>query len=118
MYIDGHERADVVEHRKLYLRKLEILSTSHAPPPLCSDEDPAFVVPSTSRKLVAIFHDESTFNSNEDQGWMWEEKGKVGLKPKDQGRGIMVSDFIEEHFGYLALTNDEFDRAKIRFPGI
>ena len=34
------------------------------------------------------------------------EKGKVVLKPKGQGRGIMVSDFIEEHFGYLALTDD------------
>jgi len=118
VYIDGHERSDVVEYRKLYLRKLEILSTSHVPPPLCSNEDPTFIMPSTSRKLVLIFHDESTFHSNEDQGWMWGEKGKVVLKPNGQGRGIMVSDFIEEHFGNLALTNDEFDRTKIRFPDI
>ena len=67
VYIDGHERSDVVEYRKLYLRKLEILSTSHAPPPLCSDEDPTFIVPSASRKLVFIFHDESTFHTNEDR---------------------------------------------------
>ena len=118
VYIDRHERANVVEYRKLYRRKLEILSTSHSPPPLCSDEDPSFVVPSTSRKLVLIFHDKSTFHSNEDQGWMWGEKGKVVLKPKGQGRGIMVRDFIEQHLGYLALTNGEFNRAKIRFPDI
>jgi len=118
VYIDGHERQDVVEYRKLYLRKLEILSSSHAPPPLCSDEDPTPIEPSTSRKLVLIFHDESTFHSNEDQGWMWGEKGKVVLKPKGQGRGIMVSDFIDEHFGFLALTDDEFVRAKVCFPDI
>ena len=35
VYIDGHERVDVVEYRKLYLRKLEILE---ATPPLCSDD--------------------------------------------------------------------------------
>jgi len=49
---------------------------------------------------------------------MWGEKGKVVLKPKGQGRGIMVNDFIDEHFGFLALTDDEFVRAKICFPDI
>ena len=38
VYIDGHERADVVDYRKLYLRKLEVLETTHAPPPRCSDD--------------------------------------------------------------------------------
>ena len=26
------------------------------------------------RHLVLLFHDESTYHSNEDQGWMWAEK--------------------------------------------
>ena len=38
VYIDGHERSDVVEYRKLYLRKLEILESTHALPPPVSDE--------------------------------------------------------------------------------
>ena len=29
IYIDGHERADVVEYRKLYLREITILSSTH-----------------------------------------------------------------------------------------
>ena len=37
-YIDGHERQDVVEYRKLFLRKLEILESTHAPAPRVSDE--------------------------------------------------------------------------------
>ena len=31
VYIDGHERHDVVEYRKLFLRKLDILESTHAP---------------------------------------------------------------------------------------
>jgi len=38
VFIDGHECIDVVEYRKLYLRKLEILESTHAPPPPVSDE--------------------------------------------------------------------------------
>ena len=33
LYIDGHERKDVVDYRKLYLIKLEVLESTHAPPP-------------------------------------------------------------------------------------
>ena len=38
VYIDGHERSDVVEYRKIYLRRLEIISSSHAPPPVCEED--------------------------------------------------------------------------------
>ena len=36
IYIDGYEQADVVKYQKLYLKKLEILATTHLPPPLCT----------------------------------------------------------------------------------
>ena len=80
VYIDGHERSDVVDYRKIYLRKLEALESTHAPHPPTSDE-PA-PEPSDRRKLV---HDESTYHYNDDQGWMWAEKGKQPIKPKSQG---------------------------------
>ena len=125
IYIDGHERADVVEYRKLYLKKLNILSSTHLPPPLCSDEASCHAPlplsddePSPHRKLVLIFHDESIFHSNDDQGWMWGEKGKTILKPKGQGRGIMVSDFIDEHSGFLALTDAEYEQGKQTYPDL
>ena len=62
------------------------------------------------RPVVLLFHDESTFHSNEDQGWMWGEKGKQPIRPKGQGKGIMVSDFVDEFNGLLALTDEEFRR--------
>ena len=74
IYIDGHERADVVEYRKLYLKRLDILAKTHLPPPLCSDEPTCHASPSCIdesspyRKLVLNFHDDSIFHSNDDQG--------------------------------------------------
>ena len=41
-YFDGHEREDVKEFRKIFLRKLEILGATHMPPPLCEDPATAF----------------------------------------------------------------------------
>ena len=117
VYIDGHERQDVVEYRKLYLRKLEVLEATHAPPPPVSDELQTSV--SSSRKrLVLIYHDESTFHSNDDQGWVWAEKWSQQIKPKGQGRGLMVSDFIEEHNGYLKLTDTEYEEARSHHPNL
>jgi len=104
VYIDGHERTDVIEYRTLYLRRLEILSSTHAPPPLCTDEVSEPFIGPQPRYLVLLFHDESTYHSNEDQGWMWAEKGNQPIRPKGQGRGIMVSDFVDEFNGLLSLT--------------
>ena len=38
VYVDGHEREDVVSHRKSLLKTLHELRSSHQPPPTCSDE--------------------------------------------------------------------------------
>ena len=70
------------------------------------------------RNAVLIFHDESTFHSNEDQGWMWAEEGKQPIRPKGLGRGIMVSDFVDEFNGLLELTEEEFERGKLVYPNL
>jgi len=49
---------------------------------------------------------------------MWAEKRKQLIRPKGQGRGIMVSDFIEEHGRYLRLSNEEYEAAKDSHPGL
>ena len=117
LYIDGHERKDVVDYRKLYLRKLEVLESTHAPPPPVSDE-PETNVSSSLKRLVLLYHDESTFHSNDDQGWVWAEKWSQQIKPKGQGRGLMVSDFIDEHNGYLKLSDAEYDEARSSHPNL
>ena len=65
-----------------------------------------------------IYHDESIFNTNEGQTWMWGEEDRPAILPKTKGSGIMVSDFVEEHGGYLILTDEEFEDAKKKNPSI
>ena len=59
------------------------------------------------KHLVKIFHDESIFQSHEDQSTMWAMSDQTSIKPKGKGAGIMVSDFIEEFGGFLSLTDDD-----------
>ena len=109
VYIDGHERDDVVQHRKEYLKVMEELRKTHQPPPQCSDEEPRvrLVEDDEKKKLVVLYHDESIYNTNEGQTWMWAEEDHHALLPKTKGSGIMVADFVDEYDGYLALTPDE-----------
>ena len=93
-----------------------MISLTHAPPPFCQDEQPVeLFIGLQLRIVVLLFHDESTFHSNEDQGWMWAEKGKQPIRPKGMGRGIMVSDFVDEFNGLLTLTEEEFERGKLMY---
>ena len=113
IYIDGHERSDVVEYRNLFLRKLDILEQTHLPPPSCSDGLTQFNVgnPEFRKHLVLIYHDECIFHANEGESILWAEEGKIPIRPKTQGRGLMVSDFVTEHDGLLALTDEEYIKA-------
>ena len=52
-----------------------------------------------AEKTVVLFHDESTFQANEDQPTLWAEKGTTVMRLSSKGAGIMVSDFIDEHNG-------------------
>ena len=69
LYFDGHEREDVVEYWHLYLRKLEVFQLTHLPPPICSGGSTEEVIGSSTaeKRLVVIYHDESSFHSNEGQ---------------------------------------------------
>lgn len=92
MYIDGHERDNVVHHRKSLLKTLGELRASHRPPPLCSDEPPRIRQEDDKEKeeLVVIDYDESIFNTNEGQTWMRGEDDRPAIHPKTKGSGIMV----------------------------
>ena len=71
-----------------------------------------------NKKLVTFYHDESIYNINEGQAWMWGEKEHPVLLPKTKGSGIMVAEFVHEHKGYLAFNAEEHNMAKARFPCI
>jgi hypothetical protein len=122
IFIDGHEREDVVSYRKIFLRrmlKIGFLHFTNAPTETAQRAIPDDIEPPTleqREKTVVFCHDESTFQSNEDQSLQWGLKGSKMMKPKSRGAGIMVSDFIDEHSGFLAYTDEEYERAKALNP--
>ena len=67
VYIDGHEREDVVKERNMFVIKLHELESSHLPPLHVSDVLPEQLqpvqvgCPSAAKCLAVIFHDESIF---------------------------------------------------------
>ena len=120
-YVDGHEREDVVAYRQQFIRKIDILQNSHLPPPLGTDNLTASYTVGkldATCKLVLIFHDESVFHSNEDIAYHWIEHGRSFFKPKGDGKGIMVSDFVEEYGGMLTLTDREYEEIRPEFPNL
>ena len=123
-FVDGHERDDVVEYRAKFLRRmvgLGFLNPNNAPTEEAKVALPSDLTaphPDVIDKTIVLFHDETTFQSNEDQPTLWAEKGTTVMRPKSRGSGIMVSDFIGEKHGYLELTQEEYDEAKKTDPTI
>jgi len=58
-------------------------------------------------RLVLIYHDKSSFHASEGQSWQWAEENMLALRPKSQGRGLMIRDFIDEHSGFLSLSTED-----------
>ena len=121
-YVDGHERPDVVEYRQSFLRRMFSLGFLNKDNALTPEAEKCFPQdlesPSAEQisKTVVIFHDESTFQANDGQTSFWGTKDMHLLRPKGRGAGIMVSDFIEDHNGYLRLTDEEFARGLQKYP--
>lgn len=99
MYVDGHEREDVVAYRKQFLTTVLENESCHFQ---YEDADLDTIHPKLfphQHLHVPIFHDESIFRSNELRRRVWLTKGKMPLRKKGNGRAIHVSDFIVEETG-------------------
>ena len=118
-YTDSHEREDVVKYRKTYLNKMTFLESTHKPPPTCDDGIPSWHSgkETAARKVVFIYHDKTIFFTNDapSQGWH-DDMGSRQLRPKGRGKGLMISDFVEEYNGFLSLTDEELQRAQQKDP--
>ena len=94
-FVNGHERDNVVEYRKKFSRRmvsLGFLNTSNAPTDKAKVALPADLhtpPPEVIDKTVILFHDETTFQANEDQPTPWAAKGTSVMRPKSKGSGIM-----------------------------
>jgi hypothetical protein len=93
-FVDGHEREDVVEHRKRFLAEMmhhqrlfsywegENMDT-HIRPTLMDGE----------QEIVLIVQDECIIYTNDANKIIWEENSKKELRPKSNGRSLHISGF-------------------------
>lgn len=106
VFIDGHERDDVVEYRKIWSKFM----TSTLFPSMRTysgesmDQEELLVDP--SNELVWITHDESVFYANDDGGKGWSSKSDPDLSKKGKGRSVMVSEFLCVCHGRLFQTKN------------
>ena len=105
MYLDGHERPDVVAYRDAFVaRWKEYEKCFHLwdndgnplPPPK------GFPVPGFKFCLILVTHDESTFYQNDLRKTHWTHAStKATPRQKGDGQSIMVSDFLTSEWGHL-----------------
>ena len=105
VYIDGHEREDVVRYRN----EVFIPCFDRILPSLREwDETGNQLIkelPSGEKEKILVTHDESTFNANDGKRRMWIQGDAQPLRQKSKGRGIMVSEFMTPR-GRLCLPDN------------
>ncbi|KAF9043718.1 hypothetical protein BDZ89DRAFT_943424 [Hymenopellis radicata] len=117
-FVDGHERADVVNHRDhIYIPGLKRLKDRIQ----TYDRDgkeialPAFI---NGRKVIIWFHDESIFYAHDRRRKMWIHKDATA-KPYRKGEGVslMIADFVSAEFGWLVSRDGKRRAREILRPG-
>jgi hypothetical protein len=119
MYIDGHEREDVVEYRREFVERWKTREKRFHQFDNDGHELPrpnGFSVPDGPPfRLVLVTHDESTFYQNDRRKTVWAEKTSRPMpQPKGEGQTLMVSDFLTSEWGRLR-DGDESVHSPIPF---
>ena len=100
MYIDGHERDDVVAYRQAFVHRwadyeMRFHIWDNGGGPLARS-------PSNLHPLILVTHDESTFFQNDERRTCWNHQdSRPTPKPKGDGQSLMVSDFLTAEWGRL-----------------
>ena len=110
MYIDGHERQDIVEYRQAFVERfkeyeLRFHTYDDAGNALACPLGFAVLGAIGCFQLILITHDESVFYQNDQWQIHWACPGVGTPKPKGKGVSLMVSDFLTVDWG--CLRNDD-----------
>jgi hypothetical protein len=111
MYIDGHEREDVVAYQRGFVERWKTYDMCFHRWDDNGHELPrpnGFPVPDgLPFRLVLIMHDESTFYQNDQHKIVWAQKtSRPTPQPKGDGQSIIVSDFLTSEWGCLCDGNE------------
>ena len=115
MYLDGHEREDVVAYRvgfvarwKEYEKRFHIWDNDGVEHRACNDT--GIQVEGGRYRLILVTHDESVFYQNDSRKTHWvASTSKPTPLPKGDGQSIMVSDFLTSEWGRLCDHDEQLD---------
>ncbi|THU88378.1 hypothetical protein K435DRAFT_866342 [Dendrothele bispora CBS 962.96] len=121
VYMDGHERPDVVKYRnESFLPAME----KHERRMTHYDENLKRILPVLcpgEKEIIPQFHDESCFHMNDIHSQAWLGQGQSILQKKGNGRFSHVSDFINQVNGRLILRDADGniirDARRVIYPG-
>jgi hypothetical protein len=105
MYLDGHERADVVEYREAFVKRWmqherRFHRWDHDGTELPRPNGFPVAGAIGRFRLILVTHDESTFFQNNEHNTGWSHTtSKSKLKAKGNGQTLMVSDFLTPDWG-------------------
>ncbi|TFK63428.1 hypothetical protein BDN72DRAFT_882113 [Pluteus cervinus] len=126
VYMDGHERADVVQYRQhVFLPLMEDFEKRMATYDFDETTRQLKRTPPTlkpgEKEVIPNFQDESCFTVNEYKSRAWLKDGQTILQKKGRGRLIHVSDFINPEEGRLRHLDKDgntlAEARKIIYPG-
>jgi hypothetical protein len=111
MYVDGHEREDVVAYRREFIQRwkqYEKRMTTYSNDGIPTEPQGGFAVPQIGWfKLILVTHDESTFYANDQRKVKWIHKDeRMAPQPKGEGASIMISDFLVPEWGRLTYDGE------------
>jgi len=107
VYMDGHEREDVVEYRAGFVGRILELEARMSS---FEGDDMHEVEPKlgvNEKKVVMVTHDECAFHSYDAQGRLWLGEGEQILRKKGAGKTLMVSGFMCPCHGVVDLKSFE-----------
>jgi hypothetical protein len=112
MYIDGHERPDIVDYRKAFItrwtsyeKQMQSFNNDGEPEQFSPQGFP--VSSGQCFKLILVTHDESIFYENDCWKTCWTHTSKHGApQRKGEGVSLMVSDFLTTEWGCLIHNNE------------
>ncbi|KAJ7597988.1 hypothetical protein C8J56DRAFT_883292 [Mycena floridula] len=103
VYVDGHERKDVVEAHAQGNSSVRLCYTYEGK----EVTEMAPILKESEKIHYPIFHDETCVHANDQSNFVWMLEGEQPLRNKSRGCIVHVSDFIVEHCGRLSLTPEE-----------
>ena len=110
VYVDGHDRPDVVEHNTQYVttvRELLRRSRHYAGDDLMEEVAP--VLKPGELEVVLFFHDESAYSSHESTTRIRLPVDQQLIRKKGRGRALMASAFLCQCHGVLGATDVDVD---------